>query len=153
MGKTLENPSNLREISERLKNVSEQSVRQWGRMSTHEMLCHLSDSFVGLSGRGEVPSVANFWSRTIIKWMALRVPLKWPKGVPTVPEVDPQRNGTKPVEFARDHKRLEKDLESFVHAVSEGRCGEHPFFGPLSKHEWLRWGYLHADHHLRQFGH
>jgi len=27
-----------------------------------------------------------------------------------------------------------------------------PIFGPLTRAEWLRWGYLHADHHLRQFG-
>jgi hypothetical protein len=28
----------------------------------------------------------------------------------------------------------------------------HPIFGPMSKADWLRWGYLHMDHHLRQFG-
>ena len=27
----------------------------------------------------------------------------------------------------------------------------HPLFGPLTEPEWKRWGYLHADHHLRQF--
>jgi len=25
-------------------------------------------------------------------------------------------------------------------------------FGRLSDAAWLRWGYLHMDHHLRQFG-
>jgi hypothetical protein len=25
-------------------------------------------------------------------------------------------------------------------------------FGPMSERDWMRWGYLHADHHLRQFG-
>ena len=28
----------------------------------------------------------------------------------------------------------------------------HPFFGAMSSSAWLRWGYLHMDHHLRQFG-
>jgi hypothetical protein len=28
----------------------------------------------------------------------------------------------------------------------------HPIFGPMSDAAWLRWGYLHMDHHLRQFG-
>ena len=32
----------------------------------------------------------------------------------------------------------------------DGRC--HPIFGRLSRTAWLRWGYLHIDHHLRQFG-
>jgi Protein of unknown function (DUF1569) len=28
----------------------------------------------------------------------------------------------------------------------------HPIFGPMTAKDWMRWGYLHADHHLRQFG-
>jgi len=31
----------------------------------------------------------------------------------------------------------------------EGRW--HPIFGPMSRSDWLRWAYLHMDHHLRQF--
>ena len=145
VSKTLGNPDDFADISRRLRLLSEQSVRQWGKLTVNEMLCHLSDGFTLASGELEVESVSTFWSRTTIKWLALRAPLAWPKGVPTVPEIDPRRDGTKPSEFARDHERLE--------AAAEGRCGAHPFFGSLSQEEWLRWGYLHADHHLRQFGH
>jgi hypothetical protein len=28
----------------------------------------------------------------------------------------------------------------------------HPVFGAMSDSAWRRWGYLHTDHHLRQFG-
>jgi hypothetical protein len=28
----------------------------------------------------------------------------------------------------------------------------HPIFGELTDSERMRWGYLHMDHHLRQFG-
>jgi Protein of unknown function (DUF1569) len=28
----------------------------------------------------------------------------------------------------------------------------HPIFGRMTEEEWMRWGYLHVDHHLRQFG-
>ena len=28
----------------------------------------------------------------------------------------------------------------------------HPIFGRMSDGDWLRWGYLHMEHHLRQFG-
>jgi hypothetical protein len=28
----------------------------------------------------------------------------------------------------------------------------HPLLGTMSNAAWLRWGYLHVDHHLRQFG-
>jgi hypothetical protein len=29
---------------------------------------------------------------------------------------------------------------------------DHSLFGPMSFADWMRWGYLHADYHLRQFG-
>ena len=29
---------------------------------------------------------------------------------------------------------------------------DHPMMGHMSKWEWMRWGFLHTDHHLRQFG-
>jgi hypothetical protein len=28
----------------------------------------------------------------------------------------------------------------------------HPILGSMSRANWLRWAYLHIDHHLRQFG-
>jgi hypothetical protein len=28
----------------------------------------------------------------------------------------------------------------------------HSIFGSMTNQDWMRWGYLHADHHLRQFG-
>ena len=36
-------------------------------------------------------------------------------------------------------------------AAGDARYAVHPFFGPLTKDEWLIWGYRHTDHHLRQF--
>jgi hypothetical protein len=41
-------------------------------------------------------------------------------------------------------------LEKFLSPAST--LGPHPIFGPLSYPQWMRWGYLHCDHHLRQFG-
>ena len=32
------------------------------------------------------------------------------------------------------------------------RGSVHPIFGRMSERTWLRWAYLHTDHHLRQFG-
>ena len=28
----------------------------------------------------------------------------------------------------------------------------HAIFGAMTASDWMRWGFLHADHHLRQFG-
>jgi hypothetical protein len=121
-------------------------------MTVHQMVCHLIDGFHMGTGEKDVSHVDRPATRTILKWYALYVPLSWPSGFPTRPELDQQRGGTRPTDFATDVARLETLLES---VTAHGRSVEwrpHPLFGPMSEAAWLRWGYLHVDHHLRQFG-
>jgi hypothetical protein len=120
-------------------------------MSAHQMLCHLADAFrVGRGVRACRPVDTPF-SRTLVKWVALYLPLAWPAGIATRPEVDPLRDGTKPGDFAADLAALVGELEVFAASpVLEGK--PHPIFGAMSARAWLRWGWLHTDHHLRQFG-
>jgi hypothetical protein len=89
---------------------------------------------------------------TLIKWIALYAPLPWPAGVPTRPEVDQEVGGTSPGDFAADLAELELLLETVTTPVNDFRWPAHPIFGPMSEAAWLRWAYLHTDHHLRQFG-
>jgi uncharacterized protein DUF1569 len=119
-------------------------------MTAHEMLCHLGDSFSAVLGERQASSKETWLSRTVVKWIALHTTLPWPQGVPTRPEVDPKRNGTRPVEFERDRARVLELLQRFVRP--DTRCGRHPGFGAMTRKEWLLWGYGHVDHHLRQFG-
>jgi hypothetical protein len=150
--KTLARPQDKAAVLERLKALRPESERQWGRMSAHQMVCHLSDSFRMLSGEKPVSPVSGLAQRTIVKWVALYLPLPWPVGIPTRPEVDQEFGGTRPIDFAADVAELEALLE-FV-TTRTGVCAgrSHPIFGKLSEAAWLRWGYLHMDHHLRQFG-
>jgi hypothetical protein len=55
------------------------------------------------------------------------------------------------MDFADDVARLESLLQRFVTSEMTDRP-PHPVFGRMSNKAWLRWGYLHTDHHLRQFG-
>jgi hypothetical protein len=68
-----------------------------------------------------------------------------------MPEVDQEIGGTRPVEFVRDRRELEALIEQFARRT-DATLQPHPMFGRLSTAEWQRWGYLHMDHHLRQFG-
>jgi len=43
-------------------------------------------------------------------------------------------------------------LERFTAPAKGIEFHPHPIFGDMSEAEWMRWGYLHCDHHLRQFG-
>jgi len=135
----------------RLRYVHTGSPRQWGRMSSHQMICHLNDSFRVAMGKRAASSNSNVLHRTLVKWIALRTPLTWPKGVKTMPEVDQEIGGTRPVAFEQDIGELEALIEEFTSRGVKLQRQRHPIFGKMTDEDWLRWGYLHMDHHLRQF--
>jgi len=149
---SLSNAVDREAILRRIGAVQPTSPRKWGRMTVNQMICHLNDSFeVGL-GERTTSSATGLIQRTILKWGGLWVPIRWPKGVPTRPEIKQGVGGTPPMEFERDRAELLKLVERFCEFCNAPkRPRAHPIFGEFREDEWLRWGYLHADHHLRQF--
>ena len=141
---------NLDSLLLRLGRLTPDSPRIWGTLTAPEMLCHLSDAFAAVLGDRAVSPADTLLSRTLVKWVALHTPLPWPKGIPTRPAVDPQRHGTKPADFERDRETVAALIRRC--AQPETRFDRHPFFGPMTRGEWLLWSYGHVDHHLRQFG-
>ena len=116
------------------------------------MVCHLADAFRMALGERPVSSSARLYERTLVKWIALYVPASWPAGIQTRPELDQRQAGTPPSEFAADLAAVEA-LIARVTADDAGLDRQlHPIFGGLSRSAWMRWAYLHLDHHLRQFG-
>jgi Protein of unknown function (DUF1569) len=150
--KTLSRPSDEAEILARLRSLRPDSQRRWGRMSAHQMVCHLADWSRMVLGQKPVSGRSGPLRRTALKWFALYAPVPWPPGIVTSVELDQERDGTRPVEFAADLAQAET-LLGVVTAPSRSLARPpHPVFGPMSDAEWLRLGYLHTDHHLRQFG-
>jgi hypothetical protein len=150
--KTLARQAYQAEIVRRLRTVRPENTRRWGRMSAHQMICHLSDSCRMATGQKPVTDATGPLQKTLVKWIALYLPLPWPRGIPTRPEIDQELSGTCPGDFAADVGELEALTERMA---ADKRCSEwppHPIFGRMSETDWLRWAYLHMDHHLRQFG-
>ena len=149
--KTLRDASAQREIRVRLESLTSKDCARWGKMSVHQMICHLGDSYwVGL-GEKKVSMVSIPMPRRVMKWMALQVPLHWPHGLKSPPEVAQDVDGRRPVELESDRAALLFAVDQFCNRLA-APCALHPFFGSMTTDEWWRWGYLHADHHLRQFG-
>jgi hypothetical protein len=149
--KTLNNSEDQQEILRRLAQLSAEDHPQWGHMSADQMLCHLRDSYCVALGEKTASPATGFLQRTLAKRIALWIPIRWMKGYPTRPEIEQGKGGSVPTEFAYDLDALRTVLSRFCRAV-RAPCAPHPVFGPMTANEWLRWGYLHADHHLRQFG-
>jgi hypothetical protein len=149
--KTLSSAGDLASIRNRIALLSPTDARLWGSMSAHQAVCHLTDAFCcPLGERAATPVKAWPIPIPIYKSLALYFPRKWPTGVPTPPEINQQIGGTPPADFAADRATLLAKLDQFARA--SGPWSPHPIFGTMTTAEWMRWGYLHTDHHLRQFG-
>jgi hypothetical protein len=118
-------------------------------MTAPQMICHLNDSFHVGAGERYASSETNLIKQTLIKWLSLHTSIPWPHGAPTRPEIEQGRGGTAPTDWERDCAELRALIHSFADRTT---FAAHPFFGEMSRGDWLIWGYRHVDHHLRQFG-
>lgn len=150
--KNLRNRQEVDELLARMELLSPEMRHQWGRMSAPQMICHLNDAFKLYSGEIRVAPPGFPYPSKLLKWGCLFVPIQWPKGFKTVPEVDQERGGTRPVEFQQDLAELRDRITRFSQTPEDFPWPSHPYLGAMSAGEWMRLGYLHTDHHLRQFG-
>jgi hypothetical protein len=151
MGNRLDTVSRA-SLEARVLRLRPDSVRHWGRMTPHQAICHMSDSFrMSLNERHVIPIERNFGP--LIRFVALSLPLPWPRGrLRTVPEAEQGVRGTPPTDFERDRTELLELMARFCAAGTDGLCPTHPIFGRMTTDAWKRWGFRHMDHHLRQFG-
>ena len=152
--RTLRHPERQTEIERRIRALRPDSPRQWGRMSPHQAICHLSDALRAFLGDIPAPPrFDNWFTRSVIRPFALRGPFRWPRGYRTSPGFDQAAGeGTPPEEFDADRDELLELHERFAALPGLPPVSAHPAFGPFTRDEWMIWAYLHADHHLRQFG-
>ena len=155
--RTLGNAADKLQILDRLGKIQPSSQRRWGRMTAHQAIVHLADSFRVTIGekpasQARISLTPIPLPRGFVKWVAIDLPFPWPRGVKTRPEVDQEKGGTRPRTFEADLKELQRLVERFTRQPRDFEYQSHPMFGLMSEAEWQRWAYLHLDHHLRQFG-
>jgi hypothetical protein len=151
--KSLDRARDADAVLRRLARVRPESARRWGRMSAPQMVCHLADAFRMALGEHPVSHASGLFERTLLKWTALYLPVRWPEGIVTRPEIDQGLGrGTCPGDFAADVEELRRLVQRMIASAPALDGRRHPVFGRMSRAAWLRWGYLHMDHHLRQFG-
>ena len=148
--KNLFEESRVKEVQERLAQLSAGSQRQWGTMNVAQALAHCSAGLEWAVGDKVPPRM--FVGRIlgfIVKPLALRNDDPIRKNSPTAKDlvVNDQRD------FEMERVRLSGLINRFAAAGPKG-CTKHPhsFFGRLTPDQWAILTYKHLDHHLRQFG-
>ncbi|HSS96345.1 MAG TPA: hypothetical protein VLK33_04920, partial [Terriglobales bacterium] len=109
--KNLGDASVQQQVKQRIQSLQPDSERRWGRMSSSQMICHLSDSFRRTLGEKQAE---NLPPKKILKLLALWVPIPWPHGFKTRPEMDQEIGGTRPVQFEMDRKQLLEYMDRFM---------------------------------------
>ena len=137
------------EVMERINKLTPGSQRLWGKMSVAQMLAHCKQAFkVPLT---EKPLPRIFIGR-LVGWLIkgkLYDGKPFAKSLPTSPDF-----------VIRDVREFNKEKVALIELINQfhqkgpEHVGNypHPFFGPLTKHQWGMAMWKHLDHHLRQFG-
>ena len=76
---TLLHPDARAEILRRIEALTPRSERRWGRMTPHQMVCHLSDACRAALGERRVPVIGTsdlgpMWARDLCKLFVFQRP-------------------------------------------------------------------------------
>ena len=141
-------PAVLAAVTARLRGLTPDAARQWGRMSAPQMVAHLTDQMTHCLG--DVPCRPE---RTFLHWAPIRHAaiywIPWPKGRVKGPA---DAFVTQPADWGTDLERLVGLVERFAASDPAAEWPEHALFGPMKGRDWGFFCYKHFDHHLRQFG-
>lgn len=149
MSKTIYAPEANQEIIQRIEKLNPSDTPIWGQMNAVEMLSHCNmahQSILKAPLSAERPSL----KQVVSKFIFFRIKNEFPR-------------------FARGPRRFdmkgkveagafEEEKSKYKHIIGkyakvEGKIDAlHPRLGRLSHAEWGRFVWMHADHHLRQFG-
>ena len=136
-------------LAARLERAAPDCARVWGTMDVQQMLVHVGDAAASALGRRPFSTTTRSGPRGLVRLIALYLVPRTPRGI---------KSGAEPADkvldretFARDRERAIELLRDMA-APGQGFAAEHPAFGAMNRGDWLRYAYLHTDHHLRQFG-
>jgi hypothetical protein len=147
--KTLYEKEAFDELIVRVRNLTPECERQWGKMSPAQAMEHCARALDVATGRDVMTQafLGKLLASFVKKKFMGETPM--PKNAPTGPtlvvkdEPDFDATQNRLCDLITDfHNRGESAAEGIVHG----------FFGPLSGKEWGETQYKHVDHHLQQFG-
>jgi Protein of unknown function (DUF1569) len=136
-------------IRERLSSVQSHDERQWGVMSVAEMVCHVRGAFLAAMGEIASSPIPTPMSPSALKAIPLWEATPWKPNFWTIPALKQGAPAIRIGNFEQDLAEALAEMDRFCDP--EQMHVDHAFFGSMSYEDWMRWGYLHTDHHLRQF--
>ena len=133
-------------VLRRLRSLTPQHQRRWGKMTAPQMLCHVSDQLRVALGDLPTRRTGGGPRGWVTRIYAIHTPFPWPRGrVQTSPEM----LTAKPASWDADVNACAALIARFD---NERPRTVHPAFGALTPREWGILAAKHLDHHFTQFG-
>lgn len=150
---TLADPAARAATLSRFDRLTSATPARWGSMCSAQMLRHLVLAFrMALRECAVADASSRKFDNQLVRFVALTLPVTWPRGINTVSEIDCAAILPSSLDFAEELKKTAVAIQCFGEAPASDLRSTHPMFGTLNRTQWMRWGYRHTDHHLRQFG-
>jgi hypothetical protein len=143
---SIREPGRRDEIESRIRSLTPESRRAWGRMDHSDLLVHLADS-VRLTLRGSQTPPKGPMRFAPLRYLVLHL-MKWPEGKIQAP---PGAFERPPEGWEKDRATLLGLLGDYFDRDPDELGANHPIFGAMKPHDWDVFLYRHLDHHLRQF--
>jgi len=143
----LHDPQHKAEILRRLKTLSPDAARRWGKMSVSQMLWHVNEAMEGALGRIQAEPMKVPLPRPLLKFLVLNFP--WGKGAPTLKRWVPQSDS---YDFASEQARCLRLVVELASKPLEDAWSDSPTLGRMRGSDVSRLHAKHLNHHLTQFG-
>lgn len=140
----------LENLVGRLRRLAPTQPGLWGSMKAQQMALHLGDASAAVLKQGPFSATPRGGPSRLLRFVVLYLLPRMPRGVKT--GADPAAAVVEPAAFAQDLERSVTLLQQLAAAAPDALVNQHPIFGPMTRAHWMRWAFLHTDHHLRQFG-
>jgi DinB superfamily len=143
---TLHDASIRERLRQRVESLRPDREARWGKMSVDQMLWHVNGGLDMALGRMRCAPMKAPLPRPLMRFLVLAVP--WPKGAPTLPELQAKER----YDFDAEHARCLTLLGALADEPIDGVWPDHPGMGPMSGRQWSALMAKHVDYHLTQFG-
>jgi hypothetical protein len=146
--KSLFTDADRQALIRRLESLTPDAPRQWGTMSSAQMLCHCAIALE--TGTGDRPMQQKLIGKVLMPFFKKKMlgDRAFKKNSPT----DPTFVVKSHCDFTAERARLIALIERFVQrGMASAGTQTHSFFGKLTGEQWGELMYKHIDHHLQQF--
>ncbi|QCX01094.1 DUF1569 domain-containing protein [Aggregatimonas sangjinii] len=134
------------QVLKRIDNLSEDSERQWGKMTVGQMAWHCQFPFkIGVKNKKE--GNGNLFVKLFFK-KSMYNDKPWRKNLPTAPSLKTKEDKNLEIEKSK----LKQLVTDFHQCKTRTDWNPHPIFGKLTHDQWGMMQFKHIDHHLTQFG-